>query len=489
MESQEEDNSLPYINVQESNAAMEITSENNNEGIDLEVENIFENKCNYCKTGLKAPPSYGTTHLKKYYERTCKKRPRKMDTHQSLMMANKKISGQERNTHIFNQEDSRHELARMVILHDYPLSMVETIGFRIYSTNLQPCFNMISRNTLKNDCYKLLDKLKCRITITTDMWTSNNTKKGFMAILQNCILRFVCVPAPHTAEVLSNLIVESFMDWNIDRKVSTNTVDNCTTNDAMIHLLSDKLLMRDLSLNGKALHMCCCAHILNLIVKNGLEIISGAIERKRDSVIYWTALPSRVEKIEEIARQLHISCTKKLSLNCKTHWNSTYLMLKTAIIYRDVFPRVKCRKKYYKNPPTNEDWENAIEICGKLKFFYQVAEMFFDEWMKNPNMMIQCMAEKMLAKYEKYWDPCYIMMGVVAGSNPRYKMKLVEFYFQLIYGKFKYPNLQKMARDILVIPVSTVASESAFSSSGRLVCPHHSRLHPTTLEAMMCSHR
>ncbi|KAL0349412.1 UNVERIFIED_CONTAM: Zinc finger BED domain-containing protein DAYSLEEPER [Sesamum angustifolium] len=51
----------------------------------------------------------------------------------------------------------------------------------------------------------------------------------------------------------------------------------------------------------------------------------------------------------------------------------------------------------------------------------------------------------------------------------------------------KFPTLQKMARDILAIPVSTVASESAFSSSGKLINPHRNRLHHTTVEALMCS--
>ena len=51
----------------------------------------------------------------------------------------------------------------------------------------------------------------------------------------------------------------------------------------------------------------------------------------------------------------------------------------------------------------------------------------------------------------------------------------------------KYPTLQAIARDILAIPVSTIASESAFSTSGRLVSPHRNRLHPNTLEALMCA--
>ena len=39
----------------------------------------------------------------------------------------------------------------------------------------------------------------------------------------------------------------------------------------------------------------------------------------------------------------------------------------------------------------------------------------------------------------------------------------------------------------LAIPVSIVVSESAFSSSGRLVSPHRNRLHQKMIEALMCA--
>ena len=51
----------------------------------------------------------------------------------------------------------------------------------------------------------------------------------------------------------------------------------------------------------------------------------------------------------------------------------------------------------------------------------------------------------------------------------------------------KYPTLQRIVRDILAIPITTVASESAFSTNGRLLSPHRSRLHPKTIKAMMCA--
>ncbi|KAK9183227.1 hypothetical protein WN944_026376 [Citrus x changshan-huyou] len=49
-----------------------------------------------------------------------------------------------------------------------------------------------------------------------------------------------------------------------------------------------------------------------------------------------------------------------------------------------------------------------------------------------------------------------------------------------------YPTLARIARDILAIPITTVASESAFSTGGRVVSPHRNKLHPSTLEALMC---
>lgn len=51
----------------------------------------------------------------------------------------------------------------------------------------------------------------------------------------------------------------------------------------------------------------------------------------------------------------------------------------------------------------------------------------------------------------------------------------------------KYPVLSNIARDVLAIPVSTIASESAFSISGRVIDPFRSSLSPKMVEALICS--
>jgi hypothetical protein len=50
-----------------------------------------------------------------------------------------------------------------------------------------------------------------------------------------------------------------------------------------------------------------------------------------------------------------------------------------------------------------------------------------------------------------------------------------------------YPTLRRIARDIFAIHVTTIASESAFSTSGRVPSEHRSRLTTQMLEALMCS--
>ncbi|RVX04653.1 putative AC transposase [Vitis vinifera] len=553
--------------------------------------------CKHCKGKLKADSKNGTKHLHVHIDR-CMKR-RNVDIRQQLLAVERKGHGKVQiGGFTFDQEISREKLARAIILHEYPLSIVDYVGFREFATSLQPLFKMVSRNTIKGDIMKIyevekdkmisyLEKLQSRVAITTDMWTSNQ-KKGYMAITVH-------------------YIDESWLlHHHIVRKVSTVTVDNCSSNDGMINILVEKLCLSDsLLLNGKIFHMRCAAHVLNLIVKEGLDVIEVEIEKIRESVAYWSATPSRMEKFENAARQLRIPCNKKLSLDCKTRWNSTYLMLSIAITYKDVFPCLKQREKYYMVVPSEEEWNMAKEICGKLKLFYNITELFSGrnyptantffikvceikealyDWLICSNDVVKTMASSMLQKFDKYWSGCHIVMAIAAIFDPRYKIKILEFYFPLMYGseasneiekicgmcyellseyqsksnlgqktssygtssgstllelnydeqdplsKFdlfvhstigeshtkseldyyleesilprnsnfdvlswwktngiKYPTLQMIVRDIYAISVSTVASESAFSTGGRVVSKHRSRLHLDTLDALMCA--
>jgi hypothetical protein len=97
----------------------------------------------------------------------------------------------------------------------------------------------------------------------------------YMVVFLVC--RFIHVPASHTHEVFCEVPYDSLVEWNIDEKISTLTLDNCTTNNSVIPYLIKKIGPYKLMLKGPLLHMCCVVHILNLIVKDGLEVIQLAI--------------------------------------------------------------------------------------------------------------------------------------------------------------------------------------------------------------------
>jgi hypothetical protein len=54
-----------------------------------------------------------------------------------------------------------------------------------------------------------------------------------------------------------------------------------------------------------------------------------------------------------------------------------------------------------------------------------------------------------------------------------------------LIGTKRYPQLSKMAKDILCIQATSVASESTFSTSGRVIDDYRSCLDPKTVRILM----
>ncbi|CAH1425741.1 unnamed protein product [Lactuca virosa] len=75
-----------------------------------------------------------------------------------------------------------------------------------------------------------------------------------------------------------------------------------------------------------------------------------------------------------------------------------------------------------------------------------------------------------------------------ANSAVNYNKRQIKFTSPM-WRHFTYEEINgtKKVVYILVIPISTIASESSFSTSGRIVGPHRSRLLPSTIEVIICT--
>ena len=64
------------------------------------------------------------------------------------------------------------------------------------------------------------------------------------------------MPPSHTKQVVIDVLLDVLLDWNMDRKISTITMDKCSCNDGMIDILLEKLSsIGSLVLHGKIFHM------------------------------------------------------------------------------------------------------------------------------------------------------------------------------------------------------------------------------------------
>ena len=178
----------------------------------------------------------------------------------------------------------------------------------------------------------------------------------------------------HKGEDIRKNLTRCLADWGLDR-VMTVTVDNASANDSGVDYLRRQLQKTNIA-KGKFLHMRCAAHIVNLIVRDGLQEVDLSIKRVRAAVRYIKNGTSRLVKFKEIAEEEKVDSKAFLKLDVPTRWNYTYLMLKAAIVYEKVFLKLAEDDTNYVidlseardgfGHPDEDDWDNAKKMAQFL---------------------------------------------------------------------------------------------------------------------------
>nr|DAD22721.1 TPA_asm: hypothetical protein HUJ06_024184 [Nelumbo nucifera] len=109
------------------------------------------------------------------------------------------------------------------------------------------------------------------------------------------------------------------LTWNIDKKICSITFDNASHNDVMVKELRSWLCVKGLLLlHGDLFHVKCVAHILNLIVQDGLREVSPLLHKIREIVKYIRLTPYKKQKFDNARNQAKIQHKIGVVVDCLT---------------------------------------------------------------------------------------------------------------------------------------------------------------------------
>ncbi|KAH0678916.1 hypothetical protein KY284_020001 [Solanum tuberosum] len=195
----------------------------------------------------------------------------------------------------------------------------------------------------------------------------------------------------------------------------------------------------------------------------------------------------------ELSKKLDMWGTNMME-DVRTRWNSTYLMLDTTKKFEKAFERFNLYDDgSIAGSIQYEDWANVRNITKFLEKIYELT-------LNVPGS--RKMASGMKEKFKKYWgtpEKMNTMLFIASVLDPHNKFMYVSFALEELLGEEKGKIVNNevnaysknlfviyLARDVLTIPMSSVASECAFSTGGRILDPFRSSLTPKCVQCLIC---
>ena len=219
-----------------------------------------------------------------------------------------------------SNEVVREATNEMLAIAELPLSFVDGLGWRHFFNKVylpKPHSRRTTTRdivelyaTRKSTLMQLISDNKQRISLTTDIWVAPSTAASYMVItthfidaswkLRKFIIGFKHV-ADHKGATICYVLLECMAEWGIT-KVFTITVDNATANTNALKLFRDAfnaLGHEFLVLGGECMHLRCCTHIINLVVRDGLLEVDVSVCAIRNAIQYIRASSKRVDEFDQ----------------------------------------------------------------------------------------------------------------------------------------------------------------------------------------------
>jgi hypothetical protein len=197
-------------------------------------------------------------------------------------------------------------------------------------------------------------------------------------------------------------------------------------------------------------------------------------------------------EIAEIATMLEYMKNK-----FNKYWNKSYVLLCVPVVFdpryklkfidflfTESFP-TQAKQKFAKVERLVRSLFQAYSSQGKYSNIassvqgvvdHEVPSIKDDPWAAWDRQLSNDLRSQMSTELDKYLD-----------ENPIPRSKEFDILKWWMANATKYLILVRIAKDLLAIPASFVASESAFSTSKRIINDFRSSLMPEIIEALICT--
>ncbi|CAL8112897.1 unnamed protein product [Prunus armeniaca] len=458
----------------------------------------------------------GTSGMLNHIRKYCSYYPANVDKNQKIISGDKS-QGNKLVARGFVQTDVLEACAEMIIIDELPFSFVEKKGFRKFCSIACPLFNVPSRRTIVRQFLKMYDehKLKLkkdlretRVYLTTNTWTS----------VQNCNYM---------------VLTGHFIDFSGLKRLSKsilairNAVRYVRSSPQKLEFFktcveAEGLSIKDMACMDVPTRWNSTFIMLDAALKYKKAFVRMGEDEDSPFLAYFKEPEHEVDEDGVVASNTN---NIRVGPPSEDDWENATVFVKFLRVFYEVTLKVSASL----HPTVNKAFHSILAIEKEIDKLFVSPEMTtgsevekvfklrhvthlfekekFDdaEVEKKKKKKTREVKEVLMSMYEEYAlrldGGIHMRMveeseeAVVAHEVDTYlhdplELTTKEVFFDiLLWWKLngpKYPVLATIAKDILAIQVSTVASESCFSTGGRVIDAFRSSLTPKSVEALIC---
>jgi hypothetical protein len=277
---------------------------------------------------------------------------------------------------------ARTELCRLLARLDLPLGLGASPEFEEYiRTAHNPRFERVSKTTTTSDIdayflskvdevKSLLSEASC-VCLTSDICNAN-AKEDYLSVvmhfvtidweLEKKIIGFRFIDCSHSGVNIAERISLVLAKYDLASKVLSVILDNASAMDDLTPSLSSYV-------GSTLLHQRCACHIINLIVKYGIKCLKLYLEDFRTAISFLNSFNQRIASFKSFCLAARVR-PRKFGLDMDVRWNSTYLMLKHLLPYKDTFSMFIHTNYRGGTLLTPDHWYVVEHILQFLEHFY-----------------------------------------------------------------------------------------------------------------------